>query len=125
MPNLTVRTNVTKDRETLLALSARLSKEITALLGKPEKWMLIDIQPGVLLRFGGDAKTPCAACQLHCIGKIDVETNTKVSHAVAKALKEVLGVDPSRYYCAFTDFPASNMGWNCVTFGSLPKGSKL
>lgn len=121
MPVLVVRTNVTKDREVLHALSSRLSAEVTAILGKPEKWMMIDLQPGALLRLGGDADTPCAACQLHCIGKIDVETNTKVSGAVAKALEEVLGVSPSRYYLAFTDYPATNMGWSGYTFGNLPK----
>jgi phenylpyruvate tautomerase len=120
MPTLVIRTNVDKPRDELTALALEVSKSFSVVIGKPEQWVGIDIQPNQILTFAGDATTPCAFCQVNCIGNIDLERNTAVSASLAAILEARLGIPPTRYYCAFVDHARQNMAWNAHTFANLP-----
>ena len=120
MPRLTIRVNVTKPRDELVAFSQELSQKLAELIGKPEQWIGIDVQTDQVLTFAGDATTPCAFCQVTSIGNIDLEHNTKISAHLAAALEAAFGVPATRYYCAFDDYERQNMGWNAHTFANLP-----
>ena len=119
MPRLTIRVNVDRPREEMLALAQDLSKKLAELIGKPEQYIGIDIQTNQILCFSGDATAPCAFCQVTSIGNIDLEHNTAISAHLAGALEAAFGIAPNRYYCAFDDYERANMGWNGKTFANL------
>ncbi len=119
MPRLTIRTSAKLSDEVIAAASKQLSTDVAAALEKDEKWMMIEIVAGLHMRMAGDAETPVAACEIVCIGHVDIEHNTAVSAAVAKVLETMMGVPKTRYYCTFNDYARENIGYNGVTFGNL------
>lgn len=119
MPGITINTNVKLSAEQHEALLKRLSKSVSEAVAKPEEFIMIGINDGCALMFGGSTE-PCAMCDSASIGKIDLEHNTKVSAVLADALHAICGISKDRYYCSFTDFTRENMGFHGATVANPP-----
>ena len=114
MPYLKIQTNreVTDDakQEILRKLSVLVSKN----LGKPEKYVMVRLDPAHPMMFAGSA-TPCAYLELKSIGLLESKTET-LSRVLCQFLNDELKIPPERVYIEFADAKASMWGWDSGTF---------
>jgi len=115
MPVFTIYTNVDASKVPQ-DFCQKATDVVAKAVGKPASYVIVHIIPSQMMSFGGDAKAPCANCNLTCIGRIDPATNKKSSAALSQFLNSTLGIPDDRSYINFTDFAASNVGWSGDTF---------
>ena len=115
MPLINVKTSAAApaDPEALLL---ELSRTLAALLGKPERYVMTQLEAGVPMTFAGDA-TPACYVTVRSIGALDGDRPRQLSAAVAQVIERHLGVPAKRTYLDATDVPARLWGWNGDTFG--------
>jgi len=101
MPTLRIYTNVQVDAATGSDLLKSLSKEVAAILNKPESYVLIHLNPNQMMSFGG-TEEPTAFLELISLGKIGGDINKEISSRLAGILKNKLGIQPGRYYVKVT-----------------------
>jgi len=112
MPYLKIQTNrEVADKEFLM-------KEMTGLLvdllAKPEKYIMIAVEPVADMYFGGNNE-PAAFVELKSIG-LPIGSTPKLSEAICKSLHLHLGISQERVYIEFSDAPRHMFGWNSGTF---------
>ncbi|EFN53805.1 hypothetical protein CHLNCDRAFT_136510 [Chlorella variabilis] len=115
MPTFNLQTNVPGDRVSASQIVADLSKAVAQATGKPEGYVMVSLETGKQMMFGG-TEEPCAFGELISIGSIGGEKNKKISAALAEVVQRHLGVPASRMYIKFYDVARSDFGWNGTTF---------
>ena len=102
--------------ETGAALLGDLSKLLAQRFGKPERWVLTCLQPGLAMTFGGDP-APAAFVAVKNIGKMTPDDTAALSREISARLTRALGVPADRVYIDFADAVDYLWGWNGETFG--------
>jgi phenylpyruvate tautomerase len=102
--------------ETQKALLAELSKLLAARFGKPERWVMTCLQPGLSMTFGG-ALTPAAFVTVKNVGKMTANDTETLSGEICERLATGLGVARDRIYIEFADAVGYLWGWDGGTFG--------
>mmetsp|Transcript_38948 Transcript_38948/g.99838 ORF Transcript_38948/g.99838 Transcript_38948/m.99838 type:complete len:118 (-) Transcript_38948:410-763(-) len=115
MPSLNVTVNVDVGESQIEEFSAEASPILAEVLEKPEQYIMVVVIQGHI-RFGGDAVSPAALASLTSIGRINNDTNKKVSEKIGGLLQKHFGVSATRYYLSFNDIARENMGYNLSTF---------
>jgi phenylpyruvate tautomerase len=115
MPLLQLTTNrpIMEDQEEPLV--AALSRAVAEIIGKPEDYVMVTLQPGTLMMAG--TAEPGAMADLRSIGGLSGDVNARLSDRVCTILHEHLDLLPNRIYLNFTDIPRTHWGWNGSTFG--------
>ena len=112
MPVLQITTNTDIDNsETLAKQASSLTAEI---LGKPESYVMVNINSDAGLIFAG-TNEPCAHLMLKSLGLPESETKT-YSEKLCTFIEQQLGVPPSRTYIEFVNPERHMFGWNSGTF---------
>lgn len=114
MPYLKIQTNLSVDADKSKSLLAAASKQLANELGKPERYVMVELTANPTMLFGGTDE-PAAYVELKSIG-LPTGQVKNLSQSVAKLLGEALDVQPSRIYIEFTDVKGSLWGWNGSTF---------
>ncbi|MFT5126479.1 MAG: phenylpyruvate tautomerase [Rhodothermales bacterium] len=114
MPLLEIRTNLVLSESEQSAFSATLSSTAAQLLSKPESYVMIIVNAGQHMRFGG-SDAPTALLSLKSLGL--PPRTAEYSAVLCDLLAGELGLDPARIYIEFCDPPRSHWGWNRATFG--------
>ncbi len=114
MPYLKIQTNQTTDPEKSKALLAAASKKLASELGKPERYVMVELTSNPAMLFGGTDE-PVAYLELKSIGLPVGQTNN-LSQSLSSLLEVTLGISPSRVYIEFTDVKGGLWGWNGSTF---------
>ncbi|KGG12197.1 MULTISPECIES: phenylpyruvate tautomerase MIF-related protein [Prochlorococcus] len=112
MPLINLKTSITDikgEKEVLKALSSCL----TSLTGKPEKYVMVTIQTGVKILFGGNDHASCHI-EVRSIGSLNPSL---MSQELCELIHDILGIEKDRIYINFEDVPAKNWGYNGSTFG--------
>ncbi|EGB14145.1 macrophage migration inhibitory factor family protein [Pseudodesulfovibrio mercurii] len=112
MPFIKVETNVTVPDES--GCLRKLSALAAELLGKPESYVLAELESGKRLLFGGSAD-PAAFVTLDSIGLPETRT-PELSAALCGFLNRELGIPADRVYIAFGDIERHLFGWDGGTF---------
>ena len=87
---------------------------VAAQLGKPEKYVMVALEPGFRMSFAGST-APAAFLQLKSIGLPESRTK-EISSALCGFLEKELGIPKNRIYIVFEDVERSYWGWNGSTF---------
>ncbi|MCG6941581.1 MAG: hypothetical protein LJE69_10060 [Thiohalocapsa sp.] len=114
MPTLMIKTNADladRPRDTLLRTA---SAAVAELLGKPEGYVMVLLEPVADMCFGGDA-APCAYLELKSLGLPEQRT-TELSAALCDLVGRQLGVPKSRVYIEFASPPRHLFGFDGRTF---------
>src|SRR5580704_7588154 len=82
------------------ALLADLSKLLAARFGKPERWVMTCLQPGLAMTFGG-APTPAAFVAVKNVGKMTPDDTARLSGEICDRLTAALGLARDRIYIDF------------------------
>ncbi|UCF92421.1 MAG: hypothetical protein JSW39_29855 [Desulfobacterales bacterium] len=114
MPYFSIETNQTIDPESTPELLKKTSAFIAGLLGKPESYLMISIQPGTPLIFGGSDE-PAAFVRLKSIG-LPHDRCPELSAKICGHIAQELDIPQDRVFIDFKDLEGQMFGWNGKTF---------
>jgi phenylpyruvate tautomerase PptA (4-oxalocrotonate tautomerase family) len=114
VPTLIIKTNAEITTDDGASLIRRASGEVATLLGKPERYVMVILEPTPLMCFGGDT-APLAYLELKSLGLPEAQT-PELSAALCGLLQETLGIPPDRVYIEFASPPRHLFGFNAGTF---------
>lgn len=114
MPLLCVTTNIEIAADARDAFVASASQLTADLLGKPERYVMVQLQTGQAMRFAGTAE-PLAYCELKSIG-LPVERTSDLSQALGNLILKKLSIPTDRIYIEFSNAERNMWGWNGTTF---------
>jgi hypothetical protein len=97
------------------ALLGDLSRLLATHFGKPERWVMTSLQPGLAMTFGG-TDAPTAFVAVKNIGTMKAEETEALSGAICGLVGKALGVSTERIYIEFVDAVDHLWGWNGGTF---------
>lgn len=113
MPFINVKTNTVVSEEKEIALKSALGQAITAIPGKSESWLMVEIEPERKLYFKG-SDAPAAMVEVSIFGSSDSASFNKLTNSVCSILNEELAIDPSRVYVKYE--ATRDWGWNGSNF---------
>ena len=105
----TSKKDITNSEEFLQQISRKLS----SLTGKPEKYVMALLQTNVPMTFSAGLE-PCCYVEIKSIGAID---SSRMSEEFCKLISEKLEIPSERVYLSFEDIPPRLWGWDGRTFG--------
>lgn len=114
MPYLSIQTNgviADADKASLLKTASSL---VAKSLGKPERYVMVAIEPQTPMTFGG-SDAPCAYLELKSIGLSSSQT-AGLSSELAALMNATAGISQDRVYIEFSDASGAFWGWNGATF---------
>lgn len=112
MPVIKVSTAVCiKDKAGMMT---SLSKQVAKWLHKPEKYVMVILEPVDRMMFGGE-NTPAVYVEFKSIG-LPVTLIEALSAQIGEFFEQHTGVPKDRMYIEFTDVPRTLWGWNGQTF---------
>ena len=114
MPYFSIETNQPLDQASNQQLLKKTSAFIADLLGKPESYVMISIQPETPLIFGG-SDAPAAFVRLKSIG-LPQDRCPEFSEKICNLLEQELSVPKDRVFIDFKDLARNMFGWNGKTF---------
>jgi phenylpyruvate tautomerase len=114
MPYLKIETNQQLDAAAAQGLLSKSSEFTAALLGKPEKWIMVSLSHSVPMMFDGSIE-PAAYVELKSIS-LSQESCAGLSKSLCDFLNKELGVPPERVYIEFWSINGKMFGWNGGTF---------
>ncbi|WP_031431449.1 phenylpyruvate tautomerase MIF-related protein [Methylomicrobium agile] len=115
MPYLKLNTNVDVDNAKSPELLSQLSQLVAAETGKPERYVLVELNAGKAMLFAGSAE-PLAYLECKSIG-LSAKQAKSLSAALSRQLETALAIPANRIYIEFGNCPAEFWGWNGSTFG--------
>jgi len=114
MPLLKIETNQAVEADARSRLIAMASQQVAAMLGKPERYVMVSLQENPAMLFGG-SNDPLAYLELKSIGLPEARTG-ELSQALAELMHSELGLPADRVYIEFADAARNMWGWNGGTF---------
>jgi phenylpyruvate tautomerase PptA (4-oxalocrotonate tautomerase family) len=114
MPMLSLSTNITLEPEAAQTLLRDVSAHVAQLLGKPESYVMVRLQPGLMMSFAGD-DTPCAFAELDSLGLPEQRT-ADFSAQLCEFIGQRTGIAHDRIYIRFSSPQRHMWGWQGRTF---------
>ena len=111
MPLLNISTN--KEIKNEQSILAKSSDFISALLNKPENFVMVKLNDSLNMYFSG-TNEPCCFIEIKSIGSIDP---MKMSKQICEFFSNELKIPSERIYIYFDDVDARHWAWNNRTFG--------
>ena len=115
MPYLKLNTNIPIDSEHSSKLLSQMSQLLAQETGKPERYVLVELNPGRPMLFAGSG-APLAYMECKSIGLSSKQARS-LSASLSLLLGTALNISSDRIYIEFSDCPAEYWGWNGSTFG--------
>ena len=114
MPYLKIQTNRPLAADAATALIADASRTVAEALGKPERYVMVALEPDRTMLFAGD-DAPLAFLELKSIGLTEDQAPV-LSDALCAVVDRALGVPKDRVFIEFAAVPRRLWGWNGGTF---------
>jgi len=115
MPTLIIKTNADLARVDHDALLKTVSLAVAEMLAKPERYVMILLEPNPYTCFGGD-RSPLAYLELKSLG-LPEERTREFSATLCGLMQQHLGVPPERIYIEFASPERHLFGFSASTFG--------
>lgn len=112
MPLLQINTNTSVDDP--LKLASEASALVANMLGKPESYVMVNVNPDQALTFAG-TNEGAAHLKLKSLGLPESETE-QYSKQLCNFIEQKLGINPARIYIEFDGPPRHMWGWDNKTF---------
>ncbi len=103
MPFIDLKTTCIIDSEKEKALKTSLGKAIECIPGKNEQWLMINIESGCTMYFGGTNDAPIVFTEVKIFGKSTPEAFNNMTAEVCKIFKNLLGVPPERVFVKYEE----------------------
>jgi phenylpyruvate tautomerase PptA (4-oxalocrotonate tautomerase family) len=115
MPLIQVFTSAAAPADEAKDLLGGLSKLAAARFGKPERWVMTCLVPGLSMTFAGD-RAPSAFVAVKNVGKMSGDDTATLSREICERVSKALDVPFDRIYIDFCDAVGAMWGWNGDTF---------
>ncbi len=112
MPFIDCKMNVSITPQQETALKTELGKAITAIPGKSESWLMVNIQPSCALYFRGSKDKPAAMVNVTIYGKAQPSAYSALTQRLDSVLRSVAGIE--EIYVSYAE--TSNWGYNGSNF---------
>jgi phenylpyruvate tautomerase len=103
----------TEDAKIMLS---EVSRCVSRLLGKPERWVMTCVEPSASMTFGGTTDPACYV-EVKNIGTLSPSVTQQVSAGLCTLLSKHLMVNSNRTYIEFNDAVGHLWGYDGSTFG--------
>ena len=113
MPFIHVKTNQPVSAAQKTALKSACGEAITAIPGKSESWLMVQIEPDCALYFKG-SDAPAAIAEVSIYGKASDAAFDALTAQLCAVIEAQLSIDSSRIYVKYTEVP--HWGWNGANF---------
>jgi phenylpyruvate tautomerase len=114
MPLLRILTSQKLDPDASSKLASKASQTVSALLGKPERYVMVSVEHNPAMLFAG-TDAPLAYLELKSIGLPENATGN-ASKILCDLVADATGTDPARIYIEFSNASGAMWGWNRDTF---------
>ena len=114
MPYLKIQTNQSVNSNNEQALLQQASALVATELGKPESYVMVNIESSQPMLFAG-TNEPTAYMELKSINLAESKTKD-LSAALCHLLNTKINIPTERIYIEFTNIPRSMWGWDKSTF---------
>ncbi len=114
MPTLKIHTNVSVSAADRSQLLASASRTVAELLGKPERYVMVLLEPPAAMAFAG-TEQPAAYLELKSLALPEDQT-AALSAALTQWVSTWLKVSADRLYIEFSSPPRHLFGFNGGTF---------
>ncbi|BBO85028.1 hypothetical protein DSCO28_55940 [Desulfosarcina ovata subsp. sediminis] len=114
MPFFKIETNQPINPDGTQRILKKASQLVSEILGKPEQYVMVSIEPGQQMMFNGN-DDPTAFVQLKSIG-LAIDSCADFSSRICQFIAGELGIAADRVYIDFTDLERNMFGWNGKTF---------
>jgi len=114
MPYLKIQTNQAIETATQVELMQQASQRVAEALSKPERYVMVALQPETPLLFAGN-DAPAAYLELKSIGLPD-EATASLSATLCGFVTEALEIPQERIYIEFANAARHLWGWDGRTF---------
>ena len=114
MPVLTLKTNIDVPASEQSRVLSLISSSVADMLGKPERYVMISLEPSTSMLFGG-SDAPLAYLELKSLGLPEDKTS-HFAQTLCQLASEHLGVDQDRVYIEFASPARHLFGWDGRTF---------
>lgn len=115
MPYLKLNTTESISDEQSPQLLDQLSKLMAQQTGKPERYVMVQIEGDKAMLFSGNNQ-PLAYAECKSIGLTAAQAKA-ISSSLCRLLSDTLHIPADRIYIEFSNCPAEYWGWNGSTFG--------
>ncbi|MEM1157057.1 MAG: phenylpyruvate tautomerase MIF-related protein [Verrucomicrobiota bacterium] len=115
MPLIQFQTNQFLSDGGASAASQELSALLAELLQKPESYVQVVVEGGIMMSFGGTTD-PTALLQLSSLGLSERQA-AECSKRLCRLMEERFSIPAGRVYIKMADHPRKLWGWNGGTFG--------
>lgn len=112
MPFIELKTNQSIDN-IKEELKAQLGDAITAIPGKSEAWLMVELEGGKDMYFKGSDE-PCAMFEIAVFGKASDAAYDDLTKRICTISEKQLGVSPDRTYVKYTEI--DHWGYNNFNF---------
>lgn len=112
MPLLIVQTN--KSEGVSSGFLREATKQLAEMLGKPEKVVMVKLETGCEMSFGGTAETTALA-ELKSIG-MPADATPTYAEKLSAYLSKQLDIPKERIFITFSSFERHMWAWNGKTF---------
>ena len=113
MPFINAKFSSTVPPEKETALKSALGEAIT-LLGKPERYLMVEIEDNRRLYFGGKNDAPIAFFDVSLLHSAPRASYEKLTARLCGIAKDIMGVDGSNVYVKFEE--TENWGYDSFMF---------
>ncbi len=114
MPYLKIQTSARPDPQSEKETLATLSAEVAAMLGKPERFVMVAMEGGVPMVFAGTDE-PAAYLELKSLG-LPQEKTAEYSARLCALIETHLAIPKGRIYIEFASPERHMFGWDGRTF---------
>jgi phenylpyruvate tautomerase PptA (4-oxalocrotonate tautomerase family) len=114
MPLLRITTNQSVDQDDLPALLKHASTSAAEMLGKPERYVMVDFVFNPHMLFSGTSAS-LAYLELKSIG-LPGDRTGDFSRVLCELIEEQLHIPADRVYIEFSSAERHLWGWNAATF---------
>jgi len=114
MPYLKINTNQQIEENTQNRLCLQASSLVADILGKPESYVMIELNSGRCMSFAGN-QTALAYLELKSLGLPEDQT-TKLSESLCQFIHKELDIPEDRIYIEFANGQRHLWGWDKRTF---------
>lgn len=111
MPFIEVKTNQTISDKA--ALKSALGEAITAIPGKTETWLMVELEGDKDMYFQG-SNEPCAMFEIAIFGKASNEAYDNLTNKICEISKKLLSVPTDRTYVKYSEI--EHWGFNSFNF---------
>ncbi len=114
MPYISTKTTAKVSREQEIRLKEELGRAIELIPGKSEKYLMLNLDDGCRMAFGGSTEPDIAMVEIDIFGRADDSAFDALTERVCDIINEVVGVAKNRIYVKYRE--VDRWGFNGYNF---------